>query len=182
MKEKQSLISQRVEVPINDSVIYVDLAGGRIKPKLGFLGPLGTFTEEAVEKIWGPERQVQEELLGTNKEVVRKVDSGEFDLGVVAAENSTEGDVMETLRELVHAKNTKILGEIVIPIRHVLIGKSNAVIKQIYSHPQALGQCSEYLATIHPDVQQVSTASTAKSADDILNMEGAAAIGSRRLA
>lgn len=179
MTERSDTNYNLLELPINGSTIQIDLAQGRTRPKLGFLGPLGTYSEEAVNKVLREDRQVMdEELLRTNGDVVRKVDSEEFDLGVVAAENSSEGVVMETLRELIHSKNTSILGEIVVPIRHVLIGRSGEEIRQILSHPQALGQCSEYLYSNYQDVELVATNSTAEAVQKIKEIKNAAAIAS----
>lgn len=180
--EKLSDGTNALEMIIGGSAVRLELADGRTRPKLGYLGPLGTYTEEAVIRALGDDRDslVAETLLRTNGEVVRKVDSGEFDLGVVAVENSTEGDVMETLRELIRAKEVTILGEVIVPISHVLIGRKNHVVRRILSHPQALGQCSEYLYTRYPQAELISTTSTADAVRQIAPMEDAAAIASRR--
>lgn len=173
--------SNVIELLINSSAIRLELAEGRTRPKLGFLGPLGTYTEEAVERGLGVQRNMDEQLLRTNGEVVRDVDSGKFDLAIVAVENSTEGDVMETLRELIHAKGgITILGEVIVPIQHMLIGRPKGQVTKILSHPQALGQCSDFIFARYPQVELISTTSTADAVLQVADMEDAAAIASRR--
>lgn len=171
------------EMQLNGSSIQIMLEQGREKPKVGLLGPAGTYTEEAAEKILhGNLGNFDISYLPTNGEVVRRVDAGDYDIGIVPAENSTEGDVVEVLRALVHTHRLSMLGETIIRIGHVLIGRTNQPILEVYSHVQALGQCRAFLLSNYPDARQISTPSTADGAVQIKDKPYAAAIASRRVA
>lgn len=170
---------------INNSLIRVELSDGRLMPSVGFLGPIGTYTEEAKEALLGKSTtsaHSETPLKMNNRGVVEAIDSGKFDLGVVAVENSTEGDVSDTLKALLRAKDTHILGETILPIHHMLIGRPGETITEVFSHRQALGQCDDFLVAKHPDALKIETDSTAQAVTDIMRREGAAAIASRRVA
>lgn len=180
--EKLKTTIRTIELLVNGSSVKIEL-DGHLKPYIGFLGPLGTYTDEATALLLGRQRlNAEESLIRSNGAVVRLVDQAEIDLGVVAIENAIEGNVMETLRELVHAKNITILGEGIIRIDHMLIGRVGEEIQRIYSHPQALGQCSEFIATNYPQAELVHSTSTTKAVEEIQNMSNAAAIANRRSA
>lgn len=152
---------------------------------IAHLGPPGTYGEEALRSALGAatsnETLVPEE---TNRDVVLAVDRGRVDVGFVPIENSVEGAVTETLDALVHdAPNVKIVGELVWPIRHCLIGHAGDVLDSITtvaSHPQALAQCAGFISDRLPAAtrsRQVSTAEAVRVA--LENGSGWAAIGSR---
>lgn len=138
--------------------------------RLGFLGPRGTFSEEAarlyarrlpvglsVELV--PGRGIPELLLA--------VAGGDLCAAVVPAENSIEGTVAVTLDTLVHDVDLPIVGEVVIPIRHHLLvrkGYEGAPITTVVSHPQALAQCRRYLQARWPGAQVQAAFSTAEAA------------------
>lgn len=172
-----------IELLINNSLVRVSLGTDRLKPAYGFLGPKGTYTDEATDLLLGPYRATSDQnLIRSNGEVVRLVDQRQLDLGIVPVENAIEGNVMETLRGLVHTQNTSILAEGTVRINHMLIGRLGQRVKRIYSHPQALGQCSDFISANYPDADLIQTTSTAKAVEDILEMEDAVAIASRRSA
>lgn len=171
------------EMQLNGHSIQVKLDQGRQKPRVGLLGPVGTYTEEAGGVILnGHMANFDVNYLLTNGDVVRRVDTGEYDIGIAPVENSTEGDVVEVLRALVRTRHLSILGETVRPIQHMLIGKPNELLTEVYSHVQALGQCRGYLLTHYPEIVQVSTDSTAAAVEKIKDKPHAAAIASRRVA
>lgn len=173
-----------VEILINNSPVRIAPRDGRAKLEYGFLGPLGTYTDEATDLLLGPHRSTFIQKLGkSNAEVVRLVDQGDLDIGVTPTENAIEGNVMETLRGLVHARNLTILGESIVRIDHMLIGRPGEEIRKIYSHPQALGQCSTFLGREYPDAELIPTASTTGAVEQIQGMTdtpGVAAIANRR--
>ncbi len=179
MKESEGNRLNLAEITVNDSAVMVDVAQGRLSPRLCYLGPEGSFSEEATLSILNHD-QISASGMGlTIKEVITRVDKGEYDLGVVPVHNSTEGNVMETLRTLVKADNVTILGEGVIPIRHMLIGHTGMQIDTILSHPQALAQCTDYLSQNFPDVLQVATRSTSDAVKQLVDTKNTVAIGSR---
>ena len=158
-----------------------ELTGGRLIPSVGFLGPRGTYTESAMEILLGTNRIAENPLSVRNRAVVEQVALGEFDLGVVASENSTEGDVTETLKAL-RGSSLRILGEAVVPIHHMLIANPGYEITEIRSHSQALGQCSEFLDKNFPRAKRVEVFSTAEAAMEVKRAKHVAAIGSKKVA
>lgn len=151
--------------------------------KIAYLGPPGTFTEAAAIK-YAPDSELL--ALTTTRGVVNAVMNGEADEGIVPIENSLEGSVTDTLDLLIHDSLLNISNEVVIPIEHCLLVQSGTEtfdIKVIYSHPQALGQCRQYLNQHFPDAVPVSALSTAAAAEQLEQSQtGAAAIGTLRAA
>ncbi|HZV99456.1 MAG TPA: prephenate dehydratase [Methylophilaceae bacterium] len=146
---------------------------------VAFLGPLGTFSEEAANKQFGGlSAPVQ---CASIDEVFRMVESGKVDYGVVPVENSTEGAVGRTL-DLLLATSLNICGEIELPVHHNLLSRKpeKTQIRKVYSHAQSLSQCHEWLNQNLPGVERQAVASNAEAARLAATEEGAAAIASRR--
>jgi|TARA_B100000809_G_scaffold27449_1_gene23898 prephenate dehydratase len=148
---------------------------------LGFLGPSGTYTEEAcILYDSSAELRPYPTITGVGKAVV----SGELEEGIVPIENSLEGSVTFTLDLLISQPSLFIKGEVVVPIEHYLMAKPGTVpskIKVIYSHPQALAQCRTYLEENYPQAQQMASLSTASAvSDSFASTVPAAAIAPRR--
>ncbi|HMS22789.1 MAG TPA: prephenate dehydratase domain-containing protein [Candidatus Levybacteria bacterium] len=122
-----------------------------------YLGPEGTFSEEVAYQM--NNRQADLLHVASNTAVVEAVDRGEFDLGFVAFENSTEGTVIQTLKAIIHS-DLNILGEKTIPIKQNLFGTPEAKLKGIVnSHPQAFAQSAKWLGENIPGylTQQVNS-------------------------
>jgi chorismate mutase/prephenate dehydratase len=148
---------------------------------VAFLGPLGTFSEEAANKQFGElSAPVQ---CATIDEVFRMVETGRVDYGVVPVENSTEGAVGRTL-DLLMATSLNICGEIELPVHHNLLfkGTEKSRIRKLYSHAQSLSQCHEWLNQNLPGVERQAVASNAEAARLAAAEDGAAALASRRAA
>jgi len=151
---------------------------------VAFLGPLGTFSEEAANKQFGGlSAPVQ---CGSIDEVFRMVESGAVDYGVVPVENSTEGAVGRTL-DLLMATNLNICGEIKLPVHHNLVSNVDDIskIKSVYAHSQSLSQCHEWLNINLPKVNREAVASNAEAAklvSESSTTQDSAAIASRRAA
>ncbi|MGC9517869.1 MAG: prephenate dehydratase [Methanomicrobiales archaeon] len=146
--------------------------------KIGFLGPLGTFTEEAASKLNG-KLIAYESILA----VLDAVETEKIDWGVVPIENSIEGSVGVTLDLLAHDYNLKINKEIILPISHNLLVNKGTTLKDIdivYSHVQALSQCRKFIEK--NGFKTHSTSSTAGAANLIVNNKNSAAIGTTRAA
>src|SRR5690606_38422531 len=114
---------------------------GYLAMRLAFLGPAGTFGEEAALR-YAPDATLVP--FASHAAVAAAVDSGEADEGVVAIENFLNGSVAETLDILIHETTLRIQYELVLPIVHHLFaakGTNLADITVVYSHTQALGQC-----------------------------------------
>ena len=148
---------------------------------VAFLGPLGTFSEEAANKQFGGlSAPVQ---CATIDEVFRMVETGRVDYGVVPVENSTEGAVGRTL-DLLMSTSLNICGEIELPVHHNLLfkGMEKSRIRKLYSHAQSLSQCHEWLNQNLPGVERQAVASNAEAARLAASEDGAAALASRRAA
>ncbi len=148
---------------------------------VAFLGPLGTFSEEAANKQFGGlSAPVQ---CSSIDEVFHTVASGKADYGVVPVENSTEGAIGRTL-DLLMDTSLSICGEIELAVHHNLLSKTNEKnqIRKLYSHAQSLAQCHEWLNQNLPGVERQAVVSNAEAARLAAEEEGAAAVASRRAA
>ena len=151
--------------------------------RLAFFGPPGTHTEQASVNY-----DAAAVLLpySTIPLVAAAVDSGEADEGVVPIENSVGGSLSVTLDLLIHGSSLFIRQEIILPIKHFLVGRPGTRLEDIdviYSHHQALEQCRSYLAEHFAGVREVLSTSTAAAVEDMLTGGGrAAAIATERAA
>lgn len=153
---------------------------------IAFLGPLGTYSEQAALKQFGKGQTA--DVCGSIDEVFRKVESGQADYAVVPVENSTEGAVSLTLDLLLQSSLT-IISEVTLPIHHCLLSAQDDVSKitHIFSHGQSLAQCHEWLNKYCPKVEREAVASNARAAQmvhELVSTKGtfAAAIASKRAA
>ena len=151
--------------------------------KLAFLGPEGTYTEQAAVD-YGPEATLVS--CPSIPAVAMAVEAGEAGEGVVPIENSLGGSVTDTLDLLIHDSSLSIRHELVVQIDHCLVVNSGTEIESIqvvYSHPQALAQCRRFLGERLPGASLVAALSTAASVREMQesNLCGAA-IASRRAA
>ena len=138
--------------------------------KLYFLGPEGTYAQQAMEQLVAKyDIKVEQKIpLNPITAILKTVDNDKNALAVLPIENSIEGIVRETIDNLVKLedKNLKITAETVIPISHCLMSeaKNPSEIKYIISHPQALGQCSGYICENLKGVTVLEAASTSEAA------------------
>jgi chorismate mutase/prephenate dehydratase len=151
---------------------------------VAFLGPLGTYSEEAAIKQFGGLSNPMQ--CASIDEVFRLVESGKADYGVVPVENSTEGAIGRTLDLLLGSK-LQVCGEVDLPVHHNLIStfKKLSDIEVVYSHSQSLAQCHEWLSTHLPKAKLQAVASNAagaKKAEEDAIITGSAAIASKRSA
>ena len=145
---------------------------------MAFLGPLGTFSEEAANKQFGGlSKPVQ---CASIDEVFQTVESGAVDYGVVPVENSTEGGIGRTL-DLLLQTSLHICGEIELPVHHNLLcaADDKGAIKKVYSHAQSLAQCHEWLNRNLPGVERQAVASNSEAARLASVEAGAAAMADR---
>jgi prephenate dehydratase len=146
--------------------------------KIGFLGPSGTYAEEAASKLDG-------ELIAFNSimEVMEAVKQEKVDIGVVPIENSIEGPVGVTLDLLAHDYDLKINSEIILPVSHkLLINPRSSIedVEMVYSHAQALSQCRKFIEKM--GAKPVATPSTSGAAEMVKGQRNAAAIGTQKAA
>ena len=143
--------------------------------RVAYLGPEGTFSEQAVRKHFG--QAIEALPFASVDEAFRRCESGAAQYAVVPVENSSEGAVGRTL-DLLVATPLKICGEIELRIEQNLLSKAEkvSVIRKIYSHAQSLGQCNAWLAQNLPAAERIPVASNAEAAQRAAREEGAAAI------
>jgi prephenate dehydratase len=135
--------------------------------KVGYLGPKGTFSEEASFRYFEGET-VEWQTYPSILDVLSGVAEGEIDYGVVPIENSIEGSVNMTVDGLTQHAELFVRAEIVLPIEHQLLvppGVALADIREVWSHPQALAQCRAYLRSL--GVQVKTFDSTAAAAAEV---------------
>jgi prephenate dehydratase len=156
---------------------------GETAKRVAYLGPAGTFGEEAAIRHAPGAEHIP---LPSHAAVAAAVDSGMADEGVVAIENSINGSVAETLDILIHETKLQIQRELVLPVEHNLVVKPGTHadrVRVIYSHPQALGQCRRFLERCFPRATMEAALSTAEAVELALKREGdAAAIATERAA
>lgn len=143
--------------------------------KIGFLGPEGTFSQQAVLKHFG--HSIKGLPLATIDEVFQEVAAGNADFGVVPIENSSEGTVNSSL-DLFVTSPLKICGEIELRVHQHLLSRSTRLedIERVYSHPQSLGQCKAWLRANLPRAERIPVSSNAEAARRARNADDAAAI------
>jgi prephenate dehydratase len=150
--------------------------------RVGFLGPSGTFAEEAL-RVSAP-AGVEEVPYATVWDTVMAVQERSVDQAVVPIENSLEGSVTTTLDALAgDASDVRIVAEVVRPISHCLIARSGVELEQVervLSHPQALAQCARFLHARMTGARTEVSASTAEAVRVAVSSdEPLAAIGTR---
>ena len=143
--------------------------------KVAFLGPEGTFTQQAVFQHFG--HSVRALALPTVDEVFQEVEAGNADFGIVAIENSSEGTITNTLDRFLTSP-LHICGEVELRIHHCLMGKMDALTRvlRVCSHSQGLAQCRGWLDEHLPEAERVAVASNAEGARRARDEQGSAAI------
>lgn len=138
--------------------------------KIAYLGPKGTFSEEAAVRYFA-EEQVEPIMYSTIFDVLEAVDEGRADKGIVPIENALEGTITMTTDGLIH-HNVWVEGEAVLPVRLQLLGNPGAKLedmKEVWSIPPALAQCRTFTREIKADTKHFS--STAAAAEAIQQEE-----------
>lgn len=160
----------------------VDKAIESRRPTVSFQGEHGAYSEQAAKVFFG-EFAVTDPCR-TLKQVFTNVDDGSADFGIVPAENSLEGIVNQTY-DLLLQTPLKISAEVKMKVSHCLLGLQGTKlndIRAVYSHPQALAQCSTFLESLQVVVEPVyDTAGAAKLIKE-KNLHDAAAIASEKAA
>lgn len=147
---------------------------------ISYLGPTGTYSEEAATMLFGETVTLFPQITITS--VILAVDRGEADIAVVPMENSSEGSVTETHKRLLET-SSPIISETILPINHCLLSNETAInrISSVYGHPQALAQCREWLATHLPRAELISSNSNALAGEQASKHVGSAAVASKKV-
>jgi len=130
---------------------------------VAYLGPTGTFSEQAVFQQFGT--AIETLPCVSIDEVFRATEAGTADFGVVPVENSSEGAINRSL-DLLLGTTTIISGEVSIAVHHSLMTKTGSMdgVKVVCAHSQALAQCQVWLNLHHPQLERRAVASNAEAA------------------
>ena len=169
--------------PLSDDCvrgIFRELTSGtrwlRRQVRVSFLGPDYTYSHLAALHRFG--QAVAQAPVGSISAVFEEVDRKHADFGLVPIENSTDGRIADTL-DMFNRLRVRICGEVQLRIRHSLLGRCpRAEVTEVYSRPQALSQCRNWLARHLPAARPIEVTSTATAAQLALDKPGAAAIAS----
>jgi prephenate dehydratase len=150
--------------------------------RVGYFGPEGTFTHEAlIDAVRGsgpdpPAVELEPVPLPTIYDTVMAVHTGTVEQALVPIENSLEGSVNATLDALaLETEDVAIVGEVVHPIRHCLIARTELELDEIeavVSHPQATAQCARFIRTRLPGARVLAGGSTADAVRLVAEHEG----------
>ena len=149
--------------------------------KIGYLGPEGTFSQQAMQKHFG--HSAKGLPLSSVEEVFDEVAAGHADFGVVPVENSGQGTIQSTL-DLFLSSPLKICGEVELRVHQYLLSRSGHLedIERVYSHGLSLAQCRGWLRQHLPDAEKHAVASNAEAARRARNADDTAAIAGENAA
>jgi chorismate mutase/prephenate dehydratase len=144
--------------------------------RVAYLGPKYSYSHLAAIERFGDGPDLTP--VATIKAVFESVHYRQTDYGIVPLENSTDGRIVDTL-DMFARLPTRITGEVELAIHHYLLGKcARGEIVEVYSKPQALSQCRDWLAKNLPHAKTIEMTSTALAAQIAADKPGAAAIAS----
>ena len=184
--EREAQVLRRVvdrnDGPLNDEVLVrlfreiMSACLAQQEPlKIGFLGPEGTHSQQAVYKHFG--HSIHGLPLASIEEVFQEVEAGHADFGVVPVENSTQGTIQSTLDMFLTSK-LRICGEVELRVHQHLLSRAGRLedIERVYSHPQSFAQCKAWLRQYLPRAEKIAVSSNADAAKRARNADDAAAI------
>lgn len=184
-REKQVLsrVSKLSQGPLGEKsirAIYREIMSAALalekNLRVAYMGPPSTFSHQAARSRFGG--SVDYLSCETISDVFDAVEKQMADYGVVPVENSTEGAVTYTLDRMTET-SVKICAELYLPVSQNLLSRvPRGSIKKLYSHPQVLGQCRQWLQREMAGVDLIPVASTARAAELAAREEGAAALAS----
>lgn len=149
--------------------------------KVSYLGPEYSFSHLAAVERFG--QSVEYMRVGSIASVFEEVNRGHVDFGVVPLENSTDGGVSDTLDMFMRLPQIRISAEVRLKIHHNLLANcEQEMIRRVYSKPQALAQCRNWLSKNLPHADLKDVSSTAVAAQLAQQEPGAAAVASRQAA
>ena len=148
--------------------------------RVTYLGPEGTFSEQAVRQHFG--RAAEALPAASVDEAFRQCEAGVVQFTVVPVENSTEGVVGRTL-DLLLTTPLRICGEIELRVQQNLLAKGALkAVRRVYSHSQSLAQCNAWLGQHLPNAERVPVASNAEAAQRAAKEKSSAAIAGQAAA
>ena len=177
------MVVDRNEGPLSDELlvhVYREIMSACLAQqeplKIGYLGPEGTFSQQAVLKHFG--RSAIGLPMASIEEVFGEVEAGNADFGVVPVENSGQGTIQVTL-DMFLTSQLKVCGEVELRVNQFLLSRSGRIedIERIYSHPQSFAQTAAWLRSNLPKVEKIPVSSNAEGARRARASDDAASIG-----
>lgn len=148
--------------------------------RVAYLGPSFSFTHLAALERFGKSADLIP--VNTIASVFEEVNRGHAEYGIVPIENSTDGRIVDTL-DMFTRLPLRICGEVLMSVHHNLLSRSpRGEITEIYSKPQALSQCRDWLARNMPQARTIEMTSTSAAAQLARDKPGAGAIATRQAA
>jgi chorismate mutase/prephenate dehydratase len=143
--------------------------------KVGYLGPEGTFSQQALLKHFG--HSARGLPLASIEEVFEEVEAGHADFGVVPVENSGQGTIQSTL-DMFLTSSLRICGEVELHVHQYLLSRTGRIedIERVYSHSMSLAQCKAWLRQHLPKAEKLAVVSNAEAARRARNADDSAAI------
>jgi chorismate mutase/prephenate dehydratase len=183
---EQLLLQQVVETnrgPLSERcvrAVFRELISGTrtlLKPlRVAYLGPTYSYSHLAAVERFGSSAELVP--VATIAAVFEELNRAQVNFGIVPIENSTDGRIVDTLGMFTRLP-VRICGEVQLRIHHFLLGKGErADVLEVYSKPQALSQCREWIAKHLPQARTIEMTSTAAAAQLAAEKHGAAAIAS----
>ena len=158
----------------NEPVLETPAANAEIEDvtTIAYLGPAGTYTEEAAKLFFGD----NDELLAQESvpDALALVVDGSAAYAVIPQENALGGPVTDYIDALLATDGLSVVGEVVLPIRQTLMGLPDtdlAQVERVLSHKQGLAQSAAWLDENLPDAERVEAASTAAAAQEVAEGE-----------
>lgn len=190
--EREAQVLRRVvdrnEGPLSDEVLVrlfreiMSACLAQQEPlRIGYLGPEGTFSQQAVFKHFG--HSAHGMPLSSLEEVFEEVESGNADFGVVPVENSGQGTIQSTL-DMFLSSPLKICGEVELRVHQYLLSRTGRLedVERVFAHPQSLGQCQSWLRQNLPRAERIPLVSNAEAARRVRLADDAAAIAGQSAA
>ena len=190
--EREAQVLRRVvdrnEGPLSDEVLVrlfreiMSACLAQQEPlKIGYLGPEGTFSQQAVHKHFG--HSARGLPMASVEEVFDEVAAGHADFGVVPVENSGQGTIQSTL-DLFLTSPLMICGEVELRVHQYLLSRTGHIedVERVYSHGLSLAQCKGWLRQHLPDAEKHAVASNGEAARRARNADDAAAIAGENAA
>ncbi|HCP11746.1 MAG TPA: prephenate dehydratase [Planctomycetaceae bacterium] len=159
------------------------LSAGRQRIKhlrVAYLGPQFSFTHQAAITRFGESADLVP--VSTIATVFEEVNRGHVDFGIVPIENSTDGRIVDTL-DMFTRLPLRICGEVLVHVHHNLLARCDrSEVSEIYSKPQALSQCRDWLSRNMPQARLIEVTSTSTAAQLARDKPNVAAVASRQAA
>lgn len=152
--------------------MMISAAGGEAAVRVSYLGPEGTYTEEAARYFFAEGGELAPR--GTVDDAIADVVSGAADYAVIPQENTLGGAVVNYVDALIRAADVYVAGEVILPISQTLMGIPGTKlpeIKTVYSHTQGLTQSAQWRKENLPDAAAEETASTAAAASYVAEQQ-----------